>query len=134
MAPQGQNERILFVDDEVHVVRPLREILVRLGYQVTCHTNSVEAWELFSTRPHDFDLVVTDQSMPDMTGIELSRRILELRRDIPVMLTTGDDDRVTAEHALALGVREVVLKPVSIHNLACSLRAALDRSPLPETT
>jgi len=127
-APRGCNERVLFVDDEDQIVRPLREILSRLNYRITSRTSGVEAWELFSTRPDDFDLILTDQTMPNMTGLELARKIQGLRPMIPIILATGYGDSGTVERAKSMGIKEIVLKPMLVNDLARALRSAFEKA------
>ncbi|MCF6239509.1 MAG: ATP-binding protein, partial [Candidatus Marinimicrobia bacterium] len=85
----GGKERILFVDDEKLLAEMGRDMLERLGYQVTMRCNSLEALATFQKTPTEFDLVITDQTMPDMTGADLSRRMIQIRPDIPIILCTG---------------------------------------------
>jgi PAS domain S-box-containing protein len=118
-------ERILLVDDEEDVVDVQREGLTRLGYQVTISMDSGEAFQLFSANPDGFDLIITDQTMPNMTGVELVRKILAIRRDIPVILCTGYSTMVDEEEALATGIRHFVIKPVELAKLARLVRTTL---------
>ena len=124
--PRG-TERLLFVDDEEALIDVGRQVLERLGYQVTADTSSLRAWELFQKQPDDFDLVITDQTMPDMTGAELSERILEIRPDIPIILCTGFSDKIFPEQALAVGVKRFVYKPLVVREMAENIRCLLDR-------
>jgi CheY-like chemotaxis protein len=119
-------ERILLVDDEVPIARMLREMLERLGYRVTSRTSSVEALEAFRARPETYDLLLTDQAMPHMTGVRLAEEILRIRPDIPVVLCTGFSEMVTRESARTLGIREYVMKPVIKSEMARTVRRALD--------
>ncbi|MHB8789713.1 MAG: hybrid sensor histidine kinase/response regulator [Desulfobulbaceae bacterium] len=119
-------ERILLVDDEEDVVDVQREGLTRLGYQVTISMDSGEAFQLFCANPHGFDLIITDQTMPNMTGVELARKILAIRQDIPVILCTGYSPMVDEEEALATGIRHFVIKPVELAKLTRLVRTTLD--------
>ena len=85
----GGTERVLFVDDEEILVELWGDILENLGYTVTATTESAKALEIFLSRPDRFDLVITDMTMPGMTGIDLSKEILGLRPAIPIILCTG---------------------------------------------
>jgi len=123
--PTG-DERILFVDDEKALVDLGRQILDRLGYEVTTRTSSIEALELFMTQPAKFDLVITDMTMPNMTGDELARRLMAIRSDIPVILCTGYSERISSEKALEIGISEFVLKPFVMSDMAVTVRKVLD--------
>jgi PAS domain S-box-containing protein len=126
MAMPTGNERILFVDDEKALVDLGHQILKRLGYDVTTRTSSIEALELFIAQPDKFDLVITDTTMPNMTGDELARRLMTIRSDIPVILCTGYSERISKEKAHAIGIREFVLKPIVMSDLAVTVRKVLD--------
>ena len=123
--PAGM-ERILFVDDEEPLVELAREMLESLGYKVTSRTSSIEAMELFKHDPHRFDLIITDLTMPHLTGIELSNEIIKIRPDIPIILCTGFSATITPEKAKAAGIREFVMKPLLIEQIAKTIRVALD--------
>jgi PAS domain S-box-containing protein len=123
--PRG-TERILFVDDEEDMADMGRQMLTHLGYQVTASTNSREALELFRRDPFRFDLIITDQTMPHMTGMELSREILAIRQGMPIILCTGFSEIVTAEEARAQGIREFILKPIVTLELATAIRQILE--------
>ncbi|MBW1796685.1 MAG: response regulator, partial [Deltaproteobacteria bacterium] len=101
--PRG-NERILFVDDEEPLVRMGQQMLERLGYHVTARTSSVEALEAFRAQPDRFDLVITDQTMPNMTGVELAKELMRIRPDIPIILITGFSEIVPPEKAKKMGI------------------------------
>ena len=121
-------ETILLIDDEAAVIDVLREGLARLGYKVTASQDSGEAFQLFCANPNGFDLVITDQTMPNLTGTDLAGKILKIRRDIPVILCTGFSSMVDEESALAMGIRHFVMKPVELAELARLVRTALDRA------
>ncbi len=125
--PLGGRERVLFVDDEKAIVDIGQKLLERLGYEVVGRTSSVEALELFRAKPESFDLVITDMTMPNMTGDKLARELMGIRPDIPVILCTGFSERITEEKAKLLGIREFVMKPLVMKDLAKSMRRALDR-------
>ena len=124
-APRGK-ERILFVDDEEQLVRMGQRMLERLGYSVTARTSSVEALEAFRAQPEKFDLVITDQTMPNMTGVELARELMRIRPDIPVILITGFSEAVTLEKAGRMDIREYIMKPVLLRDLGKAIRRVLD--------
>jgi CheY-like chemotaxis protein len=125
--PTG-DEKILFIDDEKALVDLGYQILERLGYDVTTRTSSVEALELFIAQPEKFDLVITDMTMPNMTGDELAGKLMKIRADIPVILCTGYSERISQEKAHAIGIKEFVLKPIVMSALAVTVRTVLDQS------
>jgi len=120
-------ERILFVDDEKALVELGHNMLERLGYSVECRTSSIEALELFSARPHNFDLVMTDMTMPNLTGEKLALAMMKIRPDIPVILCTGFSEQITEEKARKMGIRKFILKPIVMKMLAQAVREVLDR-------
>jgi PAS domain S-box-containing protein len=123
---QGGTERILFVDDEPALVDMGRQLLERLGYRVTCRTSSVEALKLFQARPHDFDLVITDLTMPKLTGDDFASKILKIRKDFPVILCTGFSSTLAEKKAREIAIRAFVMKPLVIADLARTIRQVLD--------
>jgi CheY-like chemotaxis protein/anti-sigma regulatory factor (Ser/Thr protein kinase) len=131
--PAGGNERILLVDDELLVVEVTRRRLELLGYQVSSYTRSDEALECFLRQPDAFDCIITDQTMPKMTGEQLTRAVLDVRPDIPVILCTGYSALVDAEKAEKIGVKAFVLKPFDQKNLAHTVRTVLDGSRVTAT-
>jgi signal transduction histidine kinase len=118
-------ERILFVDDEQVLVELGTEILMRLGYGVTSITDSAHALEMFRSRPGEFDLVITDYTMPKLTGAELCEELHRIRPEIPIILCTGFSEKMTEATAADLGV-ELIMKPFSLKQLAELVRIALD--------
>jgi CheY-like chemotaxis protein len=124
--PTG-TERILLVDDEEALAEMEQLMLERLGYQVTARTGSLEALEAFRAEPHRFDLVITDQTMPNMTGLELCKELLEIRPDIPIILCTGFSDLITPEKAKAMGIGAFLGKPLVRHEIARAIRKLLDK-------
>ena len=122
----GGEERILFVDDEEVLVELGKNMLSGLGYRVEGRTSSLEALELFRTEPERFDLVITDMTMPNMTGLELAQELMRIRPDIPVILCTGFSELVTAERAKSLGLKEFIMKPVVLRQLAGAVRRSFD--------
>ena len=122
----GLHERILFVDDEEVLVRMGARLLKTLGYEVTATTSSLEALKLFHENPHTFDLVITDQTMPQMTGDQLAKEIMEIRQGMPVILCTGFSELISEEGAKELGIKEFLMKPVRMNDLARIIRRVLD--------
>lgn len=122
---QGNNENILFIDDEELLVKLGVDMLTRLGYSVSGFTNSQKALETFKKNPEVFDLVITDQTMPGMRGDELSRKILETRPDIPIILCTGYSNILTEEEAYRIGIKKFLMKPVRKNDIAMHIRKVL---------
>jgi PAS domain S-box-containing protein len=118
-------ERILVVDDEEQIVRMIQQMLERLGYHVTARTSSIETLEAFRSAPDKFDLVITDMTMPNMTGVHLSQKLIEIRPDIPVIICTGFSERISEHKAKAMGIRGYVMKPVVRSELANKIREVL---------
>ena len=122
----GGNERILFVDDEKAMVDAIRPMIERLGYKLTARTSSIEALDAFRANPGGFDLVITDFTMPNMTGMELAKALFKLRSDIPVILCTGYSEHINENKAKAIGVRAFLMKPVALSEIANTIRKVLD--------
>lgn len=129
--PRG-SERILLVDDEPEIVRATAGTLERLGYRVTGVESGTAAWEVFEKGHEAFDLVITDQTMPDLTGIELAKRILKVRENVPIILFTGYSESVSPETAREAGIREFVMKPIAKQDVARTVRRVLDAKEKPE--
>jgi PAS domain S-box-containing protein len=125
LLPTG-NERILLIDDEKLLADIGKRILASLGYEVITRTSSIEALELFRAQPDRFDLVITDMTMPNMTGGELAREFMQIRPDIPIILCTGFSKLITEDKAKAMGIRELVMKPFAIRDMADTIRKVLD--------
>ncbi len=123
--PKG-NETILFVDDEKSLVEITTIMLERLGYQVIADTSSIEALKRFMEEPSRFDLVITDMTMPHMTGEKLAAEIMHIRPDIPIILCTGFSEIISEDKAKSLGIREYLFKPLVLEILARKVRKVLD--------
>ncbi|MDK9707187.1 MAG: cache domain-containing protein [Desulforhopalus sp.] len=119
-------ERILIVDDEKILAEMGKNMLERLGYEVTVETNSLEAIATFFKDPDQFDLILTDQTMPGMTGLDLAMHILTIRPDLPVILCTGYSTLVTEEKAKAAGIKGFAMKPLAKRDIARLIRKVLD--------
>lgn len=118
--------RILLVDDEETLVDIGQQMLEHLGYEVVGRTSSIEALAVFRAHPEHFDLVITDFSMPQMTGVDLVREMVSIRPDIPVILCSGFSEMISDEQAKTLGIRAFVMKPLSIQDLAEVARKVLE--------
>ena len=122
----GGAERVLFVDDEELLMEMGQGMLEHLGYRVTVAANGSEAWGLFLEDPSRFDLVITDQTMPDMTGLTLAGKMLKVRKELPIILCTGYSEMVSPEKAKDVGICAFVMKPVVRKDLAETVRRVLD--------
>ena len=125
--PSG-TERILFVDDEAPIAKMGSHTLESLGYTVTTRTSSIEALELFKSKPDAFDLVVTDMTMPNLTGDKLAIELMKTRSDIPVILCTGYSNKISNEIALEIGIKAFAYKPIVKADLAKAVRKVLDEA------
>lgn len=130
-SPIGHGERILVVDDEEQICDYLSAILSQSGYHATRFANGVEAWEEFRRRPEQFDLVVTDMTMPYMTGAELAQRLLSVRPDIPIILCTGHSALIDRSKAMAMGVCCYLNKPVANQELLQTVHQVLSKKEAP---
>jgi CheY-like chemotaxis protein len=128
----GNNESLLLVDDEPHVVKVMEEGLKRLGYRVTAFESSAAAWEAFARQPQEFDLVITDHTMPEMTGLQLALQIRLLNPKVPVVICTGCPPRVTKDDLRQIGRCHLVSKPLELVYLSQTLRRVLVRASLKE--
>ncbi len=124
-------ERILFVDDEEALLEMVRDMLESLGYHVTVAKHPTDAWNLFLEDPSRFDLVMTDQVMPDATGVMLAQEMLRVREEMPIILWTGYSETVSADEAKEAGIREFVMKPIAKKELAETVRRVLDGRKAP---
>jgi two-component system cell cycle sensor histidine kinase/response regulator CckA len=125
--PTG-TERILLVDDELPIVKMSQQTLVRLGYTVTPRTSSIEALEAFRSSPDAFDLVITDMSMPYMTGEKLASEIKKIRPDMPVILCTGFSEKINIQPGPDFQINGFLMKPVVKSKLAKIIRKLLDKT------
>ena len=124
--PAERRGRVLFVDDEVHLVKMAEKVLGRLGYSVVGETNGHDALDRFRANPAAFDLVVTDQTMPEITGDVLAVEVRKLRGDIPIVLCTGHSRRLTPEQAKIIGIDHYVMKPLLADELGNVVGNALE--------
>lgn len=123
--PTGGGERILFVDDETMLADLGQTLLESLGYEVTVTSNSREALNLFHSAPQNFDLIITDMTMPGLTGKDLAREFLAVRPDIPIILCTGFSELINESKAKEMGIRDFIMKPYSLNILDKSIRKVL---------
>lgn len=126
--PAGNKERILVVDDEPDLLEIEGSLLTRLGYTVSTETKSPEALETFRAEPESFDLIITDQTMPNLTGDELARAMLKIRPGIPIILCTGYTSTLSTDEAYAIGIKEFLAKPLSERDIAETVRHILDEN------
>jgi signal transduction histidine kinase/CheY-like chemotaxis protein len=126
--PPSGTESILFVDDELPIANMGSQLLERLGYRVTVRTSSVEALELFRSKPDDFDLVITDMTMPNMSGDQLGVELMKMRSDIPVILCTGYSNKISEEIAKEIGIKAFAYKPIVKADLAETVRKVLNEA------
>ncbi|MBE0584398.1 MAG: response regulator, partial [Desulfofustis sp.] len=123
--PRG-SERILFVDDEASLAEVAREMLIRLGYQVDTYTSSVEALAHLRDHPDLYQLLITDQTMPVLSGIDFARQVLAVQPQLPVVLYTGYSSAIDGPDARQLGIKAFLMKPLSMTRLATVVRQVLD--------
>lgn len=123
-------ERILLVDDEELIVDVVKQMLVKLGYQVDASTDSRAALEMFRQDPQRYDLVVTDMTMPNLTGKQLAKEIKQVRSETRIILCSGYSEKIGQADPRELGVTEFALKPIGMQQLAQIIRNVLDRRPL----
>jgi len=121
-------ESILFVDDEIPIAKLVKRMLERLGYTVEVATNPITALELFKSKPDRFDLVISDMTMPHMTGVMLSEKIKELRPHIPIIICSGYSSLINEESAKLLGIADYVMKPIVSKEMAKIIRDVLDEA------
>lgn len=119
---------ILFVDDDLDIAQVSKRVLENLGYRVTIRNNADEALQLFSRQPYGFDLVVTDLMMPEMDGLELSRRIINIRMDIPIIISTGYSENILDMENLPDSVTGILPKPATIAEIKAAVRLAMQVS------
>ena len=124
--PRG-TERIMFIDDEIAICDLGKRMLQSLGYRVDIRSSSLEALEAFKPHPERYDLVITDLTMPNMTGDKLTKAFLNIRPNIPIILCTGFSEKITEETAKNLGIKGFVMKPLLMREIAELIRNVLDK-------
>ena len=114
------------MDDEISIVEMAKRMFERLGYKIETATTPQDALELLRSNPDHFDLVITDMTMPQMTGVKLSEKLMAIRKDIPIIICTGHSSLVDEEKAKDLGLAAYVMKPIDMHETAQTIRKILD--------
>ncbi len=122
------HEKILFIDDEISIADISNQLLERLGYQVTVRTSSIEALELFKVKPNEFDLVITDMTMPNMTGDVLATELIKIRPDMPIIICTGYSRKISDKSIAKIGIKAFAYKPINKADLAKTVRTVLDEA------
>ena len=122
----GKPYRILFVDDDIHLLKLGERIIQGLGYNVISHSKSTDALEIFRDLPNQFDLVITDYRMPEMNGAELSKEILKITPDIPIIMCSGFSSDFSEEDAHSLGINLFIRKPLMKKDFAKLIEEALN--------
>jgi PAS domain S-box-containing protein len=125
--PTG-NEHILFIDDEETLIDLAESMLKKLGYRVETRTRPDKALEIFGAAPHKFDLVISDMTMPGMTGDSLASELMKIRSDIPIIICTGYSEKIDEQRAKGLGIKGLIMKPFTIRSLSKTVRDALDQN------
>jgi PAS domain S-box-containing protein len=123
--PHGHGERVLFVDDEEVLVQLAQKTLVELGYAVEGTTQPTVALAMVRAEPQRFALVITDQTMPGMTGLALAEQLLKIRPKLPIIITTGYNAALTAAQVEAVGIRQLLFKPITLQSLGTAVHAVL---------
>lgn len=123
--PRGAGERILFVDDDVRLADLGKQVLNYIGYDTDTCANAELAIELIQANPTAYVLVITDEVMPGMTGTDFAQWLKGMRPDLPIILTTGDTDGLRRDRLQAIGVRQLLAKPLSMHALAMAVHQEL---------
>ncbi|MCP4745303.1 MAG: response regulator [Desulfobacteraceae bacterium] len=121
----GGTEHILFVDDEIAITQMGQQMLERLGYKVTVSNNSLEALDIIRNSPDLFDLVLSDMTMPKLTGDKFAKEVMSIRKDMPIILCTGYSDQIDQQRALSQGVHALLEKPIVKHELDSVIRSAI---------
>ena len=117
--------KILIIDDEVTLVKLLAEMLAIMGYDTVSSTSSVEGLRIFKKAPHDFSLVITDLSMPELPGDMLVKEMISVRKTLPIILCTGFNENMSESQARRIGISELLIKPISMKILSTAIKKAL---------
>ncbi len=124
---EGGHESILVVDDEEAITKIIKKILERLGYKVDACNGSIEALKVFRMQPSRYDLVISDLTMPDMTGLDLAKQLHKIEKDVPVVIMTGYDENLSVEILEKSGIQKIIGKPIRLNTLAAIIRMVLDK-------
>jgi len=124
---KGSGEHILLVDDEPDVANALKQMLKKLGYKVTSNVSSQKTLEIFEKDPHAFDLLLTDQSMPQITGLSLAKKVLAIRPDLPIIISSGYSNQLTQEKIDDIGIKAVIIKPITLKELGDIVKRCISR-------
>jgi DNA-binding NtrC family response regulator len=116
----------LLVDDEKMIAELEGQMFARLGYQVTTRLSSVDALEAFRANPRGYDLVITDMTMPNMTGEQLAKELIAIQPDIPIIICTGFSERLGRGKAKETGIKEILMKPITLLEMSRTVRRVLD--------
>ena len=125
----GGHEHILIVDDEEMLVDMMRQVLEQLGYTVSAYTDSANALKAFLASPRAYDLLITDMTMPGMTGTGLAKAVKAVRNDLPIILCTGFNEQINQENSQSLGIQSLIMKPVGMQQLAETIRSVMVLKP-----
>ena len=125
------SERILFVEDEEAIARMMRDTLARLGYRIDAYVSPTSALETFSARPDDFDLVIADLAMPEMSGVHLASQLREVRNDVPIIICTGRGASVEEMRVSELGINAIARKPSDVLNMSRIIRRVMSEIDVP---
>jgi len=128
--PPTGDEKILFVDDDKAIVDAGKRILERMGYRVSTATGGLEALKFFTSEKKPFDLIITDMTMPDLTGVELAKKIFSIHPDTSIVLCTGYSTAITPAKAKDIGFKDFLLKPVTKHKIAETIRNVIDKNKI----
>lgn len=123
------HEKIMLVDDETDILHTSKDLLRRLGYKIETFKDGSSALKAFIENPDRFDLIITDMAMPNMLGDTFSLEILKIRKDMPIILCTGYSENLSQEQASEMGISKYIQKPVTNHELSCSIREVMNRKP-----
>ncbi len=122
------NERVMVIDDEKGLLLLTQQVLEKYGYKVCPYSNSLQALDDFKKQPDHFDLIITDMTMPKITGMDLSIEVLKIRSDLPIILCTGYSENISEIKALEIGIKQYFQKPVDTRHLMKAVRKILDKS------
>jgi len=126
---QTGKERILFIDDETAITEMAPTVLEKLGYTVTGRTNPLDALALFQESSDHFDLIISDMTMPQMSGVKLTDKVREIRPDIPIIICTGHSSLMNEEKAKEIGISAYAMKPITITEISSLIRKVLENIP-----